>query len=120
MGDAQIESNFPIYKLLKALQSSMAKNMHREKDKQMEPRIYYDPISFFFLFPKMDKKIDSGWIITNSQKQKVSMTETSIDDDYWSDLVFLKKIHLVFKIIFVVRIIITIESLAIWVCQIIN
>jgi len=47
------------------------------------------------------------------------MTETSIDDDYWSDLVFLKKTHLVFKIIFVVRIIITIESLAIWVCQVI-
>ena len=43
------ESNFATYKLLKKLQSSMAKNMHREKDKQMEPRIYYDPISFFSL-----------------------------------------------------------------------
>ena len=43
----------------------MAKGMHREKGKQMEPRIYYDPISFFFfLFPEMDKKFGSGWIIT--------------------------------------------------------
>ena len=41
----------------------MAKGMHREKGKQMEPRIYYDPISFLFLFPEMDKKFDSGWII---------------------------------------------------------
>lgn len=59
MGDAQIEreSNFATYKLLKELQSSMAKNMHKEKDKQMEPRIYSDPISFFFSFLKWIKKL---------------------------------------------------------------
>lgn len=46
----------------------MAKNMDKEKDKQMEPRIYSDPISFFFSF--LNIKIDSGLAIANSQNKK--------------------------------------------------
>lgn len=46
-------------------------------------------------------------LLLYSQKQNVSLGDTSIDDSYRSDLVFLKKTHLVFKIIFVGRIIIT-------------
>ena len=58
-------------------------------------------------------------LLLYSQKQNVPVRETPVDENYWSELVFLKKIHLVFKIIFVVRIIITIESWAICVYQVI-
>ena len=113
------ESNFATYELLKELHGSMAKGMHRENGKQMEPRIYYDPISFFFSFLKWIKNLIVAELLLYSQKQNVPVRETPVHDNYWSELVFLKKIHMVFKMIFVVRIIITIESWAICVYQVI-
>lgn len=60
--------------------------MNKEKSEKLEPRLYYNPISFL-LFNSKDKEFGGdGIIIIRSKPKLVSLRDTSIDDSYLSNL----------------------------------